>query len=119
MGSSVEQNHLPDSNSPDLHLSHPTRNECIKIWTNTPVPWKDSLTLPNYLQEFLYLTTVPLARDRGMTTWIQFDKKLPQNHRPIPCSCESFLKQSLMGDADGEVEEVVVYGIASVFCPPE
>ena len=112
----VEQNHLPDSNSPNLYLSHPTRNEGIKIWINTPVSWKDSLTHPDYLQDSLVLTTVPLARDRGMTTWIPVDKNLPQHHRP---TCESFLKRSLMNDANGEVEEVIVYGIGSVFCSLE
>ena len=119
MGSSVEQNDLPDFNSPDLHLSHPTRSECIKIWTNTSASWRDSLTLPDYLQESLFLTTVPLARDRGLTTWVLVDKNLPQDRRPILCSCESFLKRSLRSDTDGEVEDVVVHGIASVFCPPE
>ena len=119
MASSVEQRDLPDSNSPDLHLSHPTRSESIKSWTSTSASWRDSLTLPDYLQESSFLTTVPLARDRGMTTWVLVDKNLPQEHRPILCSCESFLKRSLKSDANGEVEEVIVHGIASVFCPPE
>ena len=80
---------------------------------------ENSLTLPDYLQESLFLTTVPLGRDHGMTTWILFDKNLPRNHRPILCFYESFLKRSLMSDANGGVEEVVIHGIASVFCPPE
>ena len=119
MESSVHQNDLPDSSSPDLHLSHPTPGEYVKIWTKTSASWRDSLTHEDYLQESLFLTTVPLARDGGMTTWILVDKKLPQDHRPILCSCESFLNRSLRSDADGEVEDVVVHGIASVFCPPE
>ena len=119
MGSSVDQNDLPDSDSPNLHLSHPTPSECVKIWTNTSASWRDSLTPPVYLQESLFLTTVPLAKDGGMTIWILVDKNLPHDDRPILCSCESFLKRSLMSDVDGKVEEVVVHGIASVFCPPE
>jgi hypothetical protein len=119
MGSSVDQNGLPDSNSPSLHLSHPTPDECAKIWTNTSESWRDSLTLPVYLQESLFLSTVPLAKDGGMTTWVLVEKNLPPDQRPILCSCESFLKRSLMSDADGKIEEVIVHGIASVFCPPE
>jgi hypothetical protein len=117
MGSSVGQNSLSDSKSPDLHLSHPTPNECVKISTNNSDSWRDSLTRPVFLQESLFLATVPLAKDGGMTTWILVEKNLPQDHRPIFCSCETFLKRSLMSDADGKIEEVIVHGIASVFCP--
>ncbi|KAI9777813.1 MAG: hypothetical protein M1816_004402 [Peltula sp. TS41687] len=118
MGSSFDHNHLPDSNSPDLHLSHPTSDECVKIWTNTSASWKDSLTIPVYLKESLFLTTVPLAKDNGMSTWILVDKNLPPDQRPILCSCESFRKRSLTSDADGNVNDTIVHGIASVFCPP-
>lgn len=110
---------LPDSSSPNLYLSHPTPEECVKIWTSTSASWKDSLTLPVYLEESLYLTTVPLAKNNGMTTWILVDKNLLPNERPILCSCESFRKRSLTSDANGNVEENIVHGIASVFCPPE
>ena len=114
----VDQNDLPDSDSPDLHLSHPTQGECVEIWTKTSAAWRDSLTPLIYLQESLFLTTVPLAKDCGLTTWILVDKNLPVDHRPILCSCESFLKRSLISDVDGNVEEVALHGIASVFCPP-
>lgn len=117
MGSLLDEN-LPDSNSPDLYLSHPTPDECVKIWTNTSASWKDSLTVPIYLKESLYLTTVPLAKDGGMSTWILVDKNLPPNERPILCSCESFRKQALTSDAAGDVSDTIVHGIASVFCPP-
>ena len=110
---------LPDSESPDLELSHPTQEECVTIWKNTSLSWKDSLTLPVYLDESLYLTTVPLARNGGMTTWILVDKNQLPNKRSILCSCESFRKRSLTSDASGSVEQNIVHGIASVFCAPE
>ncbi|KPM46486.1 hypothetical protein AK830_g199 [Neonectria ditissima] len=110
---------LPDSTSIDLHLSHPTPDECVKIWTNTFDSWKDSLTLPAFLTESKFLTTIPLAMDGGMTTWILVDKNLPPDKRPILCSCETFRKRALMSDACGNVQQVLVHGIASVFCPSE
>ncbi|KAI1387614.1 uncharacterized protein F4822DRAFT_430361 [Hypoxylon trugodes] len=119
MGSQDIHTDLPNSDAPELHLSHPTENECVKIWTNTSTSWGDSLELPEYLEESLFLTTIPLAKDGGMTTWILVDKNLPPDNRPIVCSCESFYKRSLTSDADGNVEDVVVHGIASVFCPEE
>ncbi|KAK7397983.1 hypothetical protein QQX98_012649 [Neonectria punicea] len=51
-----------------------------------------------------------------MTTWILVDKNLPPDKRAILCSCESFRKRALMSGASDNVEEVIVHGIASVFC---
>lgn len=119
MKSFSSQGGLPDSNSLVLHLTHPTAAECIKIWTNTSASWRESLTSSTFVQEKLFLTTVPLAKNNGMTMWILVDKNLPPDQRPILCSCETFLKRSLMSDTVGKVEEVIVHGIASVFCPSE
>ncbi|KAH8901505.1 hypothetical protein GQ53DRAFT_740384 [Thozetella sp. PMI_491] len=110
---------LQDAKSLYLHLEHPSPEECLKIWTDTSSSWKDSLTVSAYLAESQFLTTIPLARDQGMTTWVLVDKSLPPNKRPILCSCETFRKRSLTADAEGNIEEVVVHGVASVFCPPE
>jgi hypothetical protein len=109
---------LPDANSPELHLSHPTPDECVKIWTGNSASWRDSLTVPVYLEESLFLTTVPLAKDGGMTNWVLVDKNLPPGRRSILCSSESFRKRALTSDADGNVSDAIVHGIASVFCPP-
>ena len=65
---------LPDAHSPDIHLSHPTGEECLKIWELSSLAWRDAFTLPLYLEESAFLTTVPLARDGGMTIWILVDK---------------------------------------------
>ncbi|KAK8057689.1 hypothetical protein PG996_011626 [Apiospora saccharicola] len=111
---------LPLADAPDLHLSpHPTPEECTEVWSATASSWKDSLTLPEYLEEAQYLTTVPLARNGGRTMWILMDKELPPGQRQVLCSCESFRKRALISDAKGIVKEGIVHGIASVFCPPK
>lgn len=109
---------LPDSQSPELGLDHPTTEENVKISTNTSVEWKHSLSVRDYLKECLFLETVPLAKDGGLTTWILVDKNLTPDQRPILCSCESFRKRSLVSDSKGNVADTIVHGIASVFCPP-
>ena len=119
MSASIADDSLPYANSPSLHLSHPTPQECIEIWTDTSVSWKDSLTLQAYLEESHHLTNIPLAKDNGLTLWILVDKSLPPNKRPILCSCESFRKRSVTSDADGNVEDNIVHGVASVFCAPK
>ena len=102
----------------DLHLSHPTAEECLSIWKLTSLAWGDALSLPLYLEESAYLTTVPLAKDGGMTTWVLVDKNLPPDQRPILCSCETFRKRSLISDTKGNVAEAIIYGVASVYTNP-
>ncbi|KAI0474600.1 hypothetical protein F4859DRAFT_74161 [Xylaria cf. heliscus] len=103
----------------NLHLAHPTADECKQIWTNTFPSWGDSLEFADYLKESSYLTTVPLAKNGGQTNWILVDKNLEPDQRDILCSCESFKKRALISDAEGKVKEGIIHGIASVFCPPE
>lgn len=113
----LQDGDLPDSNSSDLVLQHPTTDECLAIWNTTVASWCDSLTIPLYLKESLFLTTIPLARNGGMTSWVLVHKDLPPGKRPILCSCESFRKLSLTSDPSGNVKDNIVHGIASVFCP--
>ncbi|MCJ1475548.1 hypothetical protein MMC13_004211 [Lambiella insularis] len=119
MGSLDNPSPLPNAQSPDLRLSHPTPNECQIIWRLTSLAWRDALTLPQYLEESAYLTTVPLAKDGVMTLWILVDGNLPPDQRPILCSCETFRKCSLISDSEGDVTETIIHGVASVFCDPE
>ncbi|KAL2068615.1 hypothetical protein VTL71DRAFT_14952 [Oculimacula yallundae] len=110
---------LPDSLSANLQLTQPTSAECQKIWTLIHPSWGDSLDLPQFLDESSYLLTVPLARDGGMTNWILVDKSLPADERRILASCETYKKRALLARPDEEVRDVVIHGIASVFCDPE
>ena len=109
---------LPDARSPDLHLSHPTAAECQTVWKLSSLAWTDALSLPQYLEESAFLTTVPLARDGAMTNWILTDKKLPPDQRPILCSCETFRKRAFISVRDGNLSEKIIHGVASVFCDP-
>lgn len=65
---SLSDGDLPDSNSDILILSHPTVDECVTIWEITETAWCDSLTIPLYLEESLFISTIPLAREGGITT---------------------------------------------------
>ncbi|GIJ99563.1 hypothetical protein Aspvir_001697 [Aspergillus viridinutans] len=114
-----EEQVLPDSTSPDLHLSHPTDEENLRIWKLTSNEWKDALTIPQYLEESAYLMAIPLARNKGMTQWILVDRTLAPNQRPILASCETFRKLSLLSYPMKHSQLVVVHGIASVYCNPD
>jgi GNAT superfamily N-acetyltransferase len=110
---------FPDAQSSDLCLAHPLPGELTEISKHTAVEWQDALSTPAFLEEFQYMTTAPLARDGGMTNWILVDERLAPGKRQILSSCETFRKRALKSDNCGNVIEVIVYGIASVFCLPQ
>ncbi|OJD18687.1 hypothetical protein AJ78_01302 [Emergomyces pasteurianus Ep9510] len=109
---------LPDALSPSLHLDHPTDAENTAIWRLTSGEWKDALPVDIYLEESLYLMTVPLAKDGGMTQWVLVDENLPLDQRPLLASCETFRKRSWVSDKHGNVSHHITHGVASVYCDP-
>lgn len=114
----VPTDNLPDASSTDLVLCQPTPAECLEIWTRVSASWKNALTVPAFMEESNFLTTVPLARDGGLTMWALVDKNKSADGRTLLSSCETFRKRGLTSDADGNVDEVIVHAIASVFCAP-
>lgn len=108
---------LPDATSPSLHLSHPTAAEKTATWTLNSKNWGTALTLPDYLDRESYLTTVPLARDGGITHWILVDSNATPDSRPILGSLETIRKRALIAQ-DGVLKETITHGIGSVFCNP-
>ncbi|KAH7087341.1 hypothetical protein FB567DRAFT_524832 [Paraphoma chrysanthemicola] len=110
---------LPDSHGPSLRLCHPTLEELRTIWANTASSWKDALTLPKYFEESLYMATVPLAKDGGMSSWILVEDAPNPGKRKILSSCETFRTRAFTSDARGKITDGVVHAIASVFCPME
>jgi GNAT superfamily N-acetyltransferase len=108
----------PDSNSDSLYLTHPTPEEKLATWSLNSVNWGTALSVPDYLEREQYLTTVPLARDGGITHWILVDRTLPPNKRPILASCESLRKPVLVSH-NGASTEGITHGIGSVFSQPK
>jgi GNAT superfamily N-acetyltransferase len=109
---------FPDANSPSLHLTHPTPAENVETWTLNSVNWGTSLSTPDYLEREAYLTTIPLAKDGGITHWVLVDRHLPANLRPILASCES-LRKPVLVSKNGVITEGITHGIGSVFSQPK
>ncbi|KAL2176891.1 uncharacterized protein P884DRAFT_278130 [Thermothelomyces heterothallicus CBS 202.75] len=109
---------LPDADSPLLVLTHPTHAERVATIKHTYKNWGYALTEADYIAREEYLTTVPLARNGGITHWILTVASLPPDGRPILSSCESLRKRAVCS-RDGEPPtEGVAHGIASVFTEP-
>jgi GNAT superfamily N-acetyltransferase len=76
--------------------------------------------LKDYLNREAYLTTVPLAKDGGITQWILTVAGLPPDQRPILSSCESLRKHAVVcSGPSGSVVDGTAHGIASVFTDPQ
>ncbi|KUJ06843.1 uncharacterized protein LY89DRAFT_692196 [Mollisia scopiformis] len=108
----------PDSKSPSLYLKNPTQEEKVATWSINAANWGKALSEPDYLEREAYLTTVPLAKDNGVTHWILVDRNLPPNERSILASCESLRKPVLVSH-NGVVTEGITHGIGSVFSQPK
>ncbi|KAL4754514.1 hypothetical protein BDW72DRAFT_166369 [Aspergillus terricola var. indicus] len=132
----MDTTQLPPSTSPTLTLAHPTPAETQQIWAQTSALWTDALTVPQYLEEYAYLLTVPLARDHGITQWILVDSldnptepvddlDRREGTRTVLASCETFRKRALLAnrlacdDFEKGCTNTLVHGVASVFCDPQ
>ncbi|TPX14143.1 uncharacterized protein E0L32_000537 [Thyridium curvatum] len=125
MGSSATDLELPPADSPSLVLAKATEAERLRTWSKTHPLWGPALSREDYLAREAYLTTVPLAKDGGITHWILTDARAPPDARPIYSSCESLRKPALaayrvkkQGEGGGEavkVEDGLAHGVGSVF----
>lgn len=114
---------LPDGHSPSLVLAHPTPSEKLTILARTGEPWRKPLSQEAFLRREQQLYKEDLTRDGGLTTWILVDRSEPPDGRTVLASCETILRRALVAydvpNHGVRVEDVVSYGIASVFCSPE
>lgn len=106
---------------PNFFLRHPTLDELTYIRTLHASCWAGPLTVPQYLSREVHIASTPLTRDGGLTQWVLVDLTSEQ----VLASCETIRKVAAMSSPSINeekvvpVEEVVAYGIGSVFTPPE
>jgi len=109
---------LPPTDSPSLGITHPEPAECLPLYSSTATEWKGGLTTEEYIEESFNLASSRDSR-HSHADWILVDLNLPADERQILSSCETFRKRALLCEPGEGIEEVVVYGIASVFTAPE
>ncbi|KAK4442164.1 lysine acetyltransferase [Podospora aff. communis PSN243] len=110
---------LPDRSCPSLILTQPTDAERRKTWSLTHPLWGPALRHEDYVNREAYLTTVPLAKDGGLSQWILTDPSLPPNERPILSACETLRKRAIRARPDGSVDDGIAHGIGAVFTDPQ
>ncbi|KAK3487498.1 uncharacterized protein B0T23DRAFT_207950 [Neurospora hispaniola] len=128
MGSTTPTTSLPSASSPSLTLTLAHEDERPKTWSLTHPMWGPALSHSEYLAREHFMTTLPLAKDGGLTHWILTDSNSPQaessNQRPILSSCETLRKHAVAARYDPSSDRVILtegisHGIGSVFTDPQ
>ncbi|EGO58848.1 hypothetical protein NEUTE1DRAFT_78329 [Neurospora tetrasperma FGSC 2508] len=128
MGSTTPTASLPSASSPSLTLTLAHEDERPKTWSLTHPMWGPALSHSEYLAREHFMTTLPLAKDGGLTHWILTDINSPQaennNQRPILSSCETLRKHAVAARHDPSSDRVILtegisHGIGSVFTDPQ
>ncbi|KAJ1331797.1 acetyl-CoA:lysine N6-acetyltransferase [Microdochium nivale] len=120
---------LPAATSPSVVLAHPTDDEKRQTWTMNANEWAGALTPEEYLERELYLVTIPINRNGGITHWILTTSgndiaeagSSSGSERLLLSSCESIMKKVLVASptGDGAITEEIGHGIGSVYTSPE
>lgn len=111
---------LPLSTSASLTLVHPTEAERRATWLLNGRSWRGALSFPAYIRREEFLGNQLLTRNGRLSFWILVDDSTPpSNPRKILASCETIRKRVLIAEPGRKVEEVISYGIGSVFCDPQ
>lgn len=108
---------LPPGDSPELDLVAASPQERIETIKLNSTAWKGFLDLESYIAREDHLRQQRLNRD-GLTCWILVDRRQPEGQRTILSSCETYKKDALFAH-DGRVDDVVAYGVGSVYCRSE
>ena len=105
---------LPNSDSMDIELVHPTEDEKVSQWISNGSSWKGALSSDVYLRRERYLAKQNLTKSGGITYWFLVDTS--KQPRLVLCGCETIRKRALVAQA-GTLEDAISHGIGSVFCP--
>ncbi|KAK6499816.1 hypothetical protein TWF481_010174 [Arthrobotrys musiformis] len=111
----------PDIKNPSLVLRPATIPERHHTWVLNKHSWKGILTDNAYYLREAHIASQDLTRNGGITYWILVDPSTPcnptcpQSPDHILSACEVIRKPCMIVQKNGEVEEVICYGIGSVY----
>lgn len=109
---------LPPKDSPHIHLTTLTPTEHLAQTDANSSEWSGALNKEQYFRREAHLADQDLTRDGGLTAWGLVYQPNGQEGRTVLAGCETYVKKGVVAK-DGRMEEGVVHGVGSVFCPPE
>ena len=112
----VDPSSLPDGGSPNLELAPATPEEVKECILLNSAAWRGPLSTEVFLRREAHLASQVAAVDGGLSTWILVDKNDKRSPRTVLSACESLRKRAFVARRGSQAEEVVVFGIGSVYC---
>lgn len=112
---------LPSSKSDELELVVATFAEHMQTSRLNGNEWKGPLTIEQYLKREKHLLAQDLTKDGKEVAWLLTSARLPVDEcgsRSILASCETIPMQAFVA-RNGELKQVLVHGIGSVFTRSE
>ena len=109
---------LPPKDSPHIHLTTLTPTEHLAQTDANSSEWSGALNKEQYFRREAHLGDQDLTRGGGLTAWGLVYQPNGQEGRTVLAGCETYVKKGVVVK-DGKMEEGVVHGVGSVFCPPE
>ncbi|QIW99143.1 hypothetical protein AMS68_004661 [Peltaster fructicola] len=109
---------LPNVDSADVFLAIGTPQEHQEQLRYNSAEWRGPFDLKTYLRREELFLDQDLTRAGGLVPWMLFYQPDRKGPRKILCGCETIDKKAFVAK-NGEVDEVVCNGVASVFCPAE
>ncbi|EEB89676.1 hypothetical protein MPER_12201 [Moniliophthora perniciosa FA553] len=97
-----------------------TQAQTIESYRRTQLSWSRGMGEDEYIRHNQHISnTFECVRDGKLVVWVLAPRDDPETLN-FKCSCETFQRSSLATGKDLDtVEEVICYGIASVFTPPQ
>ncbi|CCM06660.1 uncharacterized protein FIBRA_08945 [Fibroporia radiculosa] len=104
----------------NLSLFPATPEQTLESRKRTAVQWANGLTAAEYVRRDVVMDAQEHAAEGNLTTWVLAPRTDPAT-LDFFCSCETFRRTAAIArpGAHSEAEEVVAYGVASVYTPPE
>lgn len=118
MGSAEPSTVLPPSDAPYLSLELATPEERVETVRLNSASWRGPLSVEQYAAREQRLSQQNLTRNGALLTWVLVDSRQPPGKRTILSACETFRKPAYVA-YKGKVEDIVAYGVGSVFARPE
>lgn len=109
---------LPNRNSEEVYLDIATQEELQAQQVVNSIEWRGALDHETYLRREEHLANLDLTKDGALQGWVLVHHPHDSFRRQVLCGCETYRKRALVS-RNGAVEEVVCYGVGSVFCPPD
>ncbi|EWC45396.1 hypothetical protein DRE_00795 [Drechslerella stenobrocha 248] len=110
-----------DTKHPHLILRPATIPERHHTWVINSPSWRGILTENAYYLREAHLSAQDLTRNGGITYWVLVDPSTacdpscPQSPDHILSACEAIRKPSIIVRKNGEIEDVISYGIGGVY----